>query len=719
MDAESQARLRRNLDAATYDALVALANRGLVRRAAKDLEQGGRLEVEEVDDALLVVGVGWTVLMPAEGPTAATDDTSATGVTRQIIAATIFLRDHWSADELAETPETATPVIAEQSDDAIKAAAERLIEAPSGELFKWSGKTPLLEAAAATRTIGPAKIVYSPQLTVEFSDPEVRVVLMTDRPAKTLRRLLDQFKTTTNKREHARWVMAAVLALKQAAGKSTSVENDPGGEITEAIREDRQRIAHYAQSLLAAVAASGIAHPSSRIVERFRTAGVAAEAAYFPRLARLLASIADDAQLQIARDAAADPARMMQRMVVAHALSDATARSENANRIDLFGRARTSYAAAGNLELSGLGAYGWQTASGFEGLSIIFWDAQGKRFLTASTSRGAGQDRTFSIRQAYHSGIGWSGGAAVETMCRSRLKLSDAKTNPEGRLSLSETCRVVLGEPIDPNTADFGDVAISNWIDLANIAQRSQPIGLRLPDTRAPYVVIKPARWGDRWFDELEQEFVWQLYDESEAALQVRVPWSEIDEPSVAFLESIKLDRDKPSALLGRLEVRRMGLQIYPFSVFSNGTSRGDKVLCPQFDQDRIRSRNEALLKRLRKKFKRQPRVETRIGDAESDDVTDSDINNLADLPPLIRSLLFDVDHILSAALESGARQLAPAAAQTLTETRDRFASLGAAPLADALSAVLQSRNSTSANLLRAAYRLLLFRQSLKLGRLQ
>ena len=48
MTPEALTRLRRNLDAATDDALVALANRGLVRRAAKDLEQAGELTVDEV-----------------------------------------------------------------------------------------------------------------------------------------------------------------------------------------------------------------------------------------------------------------------------------------------------------------------------------------------------------------------------------------------------------------------------------------------------------------------------------------------------------------------------------------------------------------------------------------------------------------------------------------------------------------------------------------------
>ena len=95
MDHESQIRLRRNLDAATDEALTALANKGLMRRATRDLGSAPNLSIEFTDNALIVTGDGWIVTMPPGGPSAATDDSSASGVTRYVLAAAIYLRDHW------------------------------------------------------------------------------------------------------------------------------------------------------------------------------------------------------------------------------------------------------------------------------------------------------------------------------------------------------------------------------------------------------------------------------------------------------------------------------------------------------------------------------------------------------------------------------------------------------------------------------------------------
>jgi hypothetical protein len=95
MNAEDRAKLHAILASFDEAGLIALANKGLVRRAQKDLEAGG-LQHEETAEAILVRGPGWVVSMPPDGPAHATDDTKATGASRQILTATMYLRDQWA-----------------------------------------------------------------------------------------------------------------------------------------------------------------------------------------------------------------------------------------------------------------------------------------------------------------------------------------------------------------------------------------------------------------------------------------------------------------------------------------------------------------------------------------------------------------------------------------------------------------------------------------------
>lgn len=713
MDNAARERLRLNLSMADDEALVALANRGLLRRAQKDLEQDTQLTIEESDDALLVRGPGWCVTMPPEGPATARDDSGATGVTRFILAATIYLREHWSipTDSSAITREVKSEendesgqhsalrvhdtahdsAIGTDAPSSIDAAVDLLVGASIDELVKWSGKGVFLQATARLNSLTGVVIQQSPMLTIDFVGDSTRVLLMSDRPERTMKRLLDQFKTTAAKSELAFWVVLAVLVLKRRAGEDLSNIHVLESDITQAIRDDRLRLAQRCQKLLSSATVSGLAHPSSRLIERFETLAVGAEAARFPRLARLLNSIASDIQLQIQRSAAADPQRIVERVLMARALCKAALMPVNSERAELYGRSRSHYLPGGNVEVDGLGAYAWRADSGYEGVTAIFWDQAGQRFLTASQARGESQDRSFSLALAYELGLGWTGSQSLKSHCRQRLRIEDTKLNWDGRLSSSASCSVANIGTTNVEQINFGDRLMTEWTVLTERGRQLQPLGLRVPSSRDALFVIKPTEWGRRWFDELAQEFVWDLFDRSVQLLQVRVPWNELEESSIEFLETIKPERENLWGLLGRINIQQSRLSIYPLSLLLTGGSKGDTVLCPHFDQDRLESRNKWLLERLRAKYGRGRNVQTKIAEIDDEDLS----INLQAIPKTVRDLLTDIQAVLHGAIEAGAVQLNELTMDQLRASQHLAASLGLRTLESSIKELLFIQQAT------------------------
>ena len=733
MDAASLQRLRSNLSMADEEALVALANRGLYRRALKDLEQYTQLSIEETNHALLVRGPGWCVTMPPEGPAAAKDDSGATGVTRFIVAATIYLREHWLADqtdqpsdvEPAESKSHSAPVTTEidastspvaevspaepKADSRLDEVKQLLVQASIDDLTRWSGKGVFLQATARLKSITDYRILYAPTLAIDFTSEAKRVLLMTDRPELNLKRLLAQFKTTAAKSELAFWVTLAVLVLKREAGEDLSNVNVLESDITEAIREDRLRVAARCQKLLASATISGLAHPSTRMVERFETCAVAAEAARFPRLARLINSIASDIQLQIQRSAAADPQRMIERVLTAQAIVQAAALPDNAERAELFGRSRSQYLPSGPVDMHGLGAYGWRADSGFEGVTGIFWDQANQRFLTASQSRGEGQDRAFTLQSAYEAGLGWTGSQSLRNHCRQHLRLEDTKLNWEGRLSSTSNCSVTVMARTNVEEIDFGKRLADSWTMVTEQARRVQPLGLRIASSSDALVILKPEQWGNRWFDELEQQFVWELVDRAGQVLQVRVPWNDLEETSIEFLETIKPERENLWGLLGRITVKQSRLSVYPLTLLSTGAHQGDTVLCPHFDQNRLQSRNQQLLEQLRTKHGRARSVQVRMADAEEDPLASVDLRSV---PKAVRDLLTQVERLTHGAIETGAVQMNELAIEQIKEAQRLSASLGLQVLEQSLATIVSKqslevpseKSGQAAAILQAAY---------------
>jgi hypothetical protein len=677
MNADDRARLRRVLASFDEAGLVALANKGLVRRAQKDLEAGG-VSHEEADSAVLVRGPGWVVTMPPDGPTRATDDTKASGVTRQILTATIYLRNQWAA-ETAESgalsaaapaaPEV-TPAAPEPPAPAadVKELEDALLSLSLDDLQKWAGKTTLREVLPLVRGGMPVEVEAHAGLTVRLVGHDVEARLLPGH-GKTARALLDEVLTTAPRALHKRWVVTAVLAFQQSRGRTFEVEAPTAAAEDAGAARSRPQVLAAAQELLEGMVSTGLAHPSSRMLERLFTLSVSAVAVHLPRLARLLRALADEVSQVLARDAAADTARLFDQVCLTHALARALAAAGPQPPVALAGQHRTQYDPVGDLQLAGVGAYPWTTTSGYEGLTVLLWDQAAGRFRTWSVSRPAGT-LGFNLAHCYRTETAWSGSGAPERFGRSRFTLRQAKANALGRLSGAEKTTVADLEPTDPARLDFGARAISNWAALFAHALALYPIGLRERDPLDRVFVLRPAKWGERFFDELQQRLSWPLLDENGAVVSLTLPWADVNEDAIEFLEAVNASRDRLTGVVARLLFDNRGVQVEPLSLLSEGTPGGDRVLNPAFDRARILSKQSDLLARLRQKFGRD-RIATAMTADDEAGLDGVESVSAQGLPAGMQARLGEVERLLQQVAESGLGRLNE-------PTRQRFGQLAA-----------------------------------------
>ncbi|HYH67068.1 MAG TPA: hypothetical protein VD866_20400 [Urbifossiella sp.] len=685
-------RLTRLLASFDEAGLVALANVGLVRRARKDLDAGG-VTHEETDHAVIVRGLGWAVTMPPDGPTKATDTTAATGVTRQVLAATMYLRDTWAATTEASTG----PPPGE-------ALAEALLAVSLDDLVKWAGKTAVKDALAALTPPPAVEVEVGAALAIRLvsHDVEARLLPGGTRPAQ----LLDAVLTTAPKAQHTRWVLVAVLAFQASRGKvierreAASTADAPAGSPV-----SRAQVLTAARELFAAMVGGGIAHVSERTSQRLFTLSVSATALLLPRLARLVRAVADEVDLALARHAAADPARLFARLYTADALAQSLQAAGEPPPLRLAGRPRTEYDAAPDLVLVGVGAFPWESASGFEGVTALFWDMENKRFLTWTASRPAATPGRFSSDASYRSEVLWRCGPA-EQLCRSLVALRGGRLNPAGRLSTSKDSRAEAIEPTDPARIDFGGRAFADWAALAAYAAGTFPLGLVEEQPLDRIVVLKPAGWGERVFDESRQCLRWDVRDAAGSEAELTVPWVGVNEPAVEFLEAVNPDRDRLTHVVARVGFARGGLTLEPLALLGAGTPNGGhRVLCPGFDRGRIVSRNAALLERLRAKFGRD-RVPTTLGG--DDDAPEAG----PDAPGAVGDRLREWEAVLLGVAEAGTRRGATGG-ERRTELLGFFRRVGFTELGDPWA---DGETVTPDALLRAGYLAALHRDALRAG---
>jgi hypothetical protein len=724
MTADDRAKLKRILASFDEAGLVALANKGLVRRAQKDLEAGG-LASEEAEQAILVRGPDWTVIMPVGGPTQASDTTKATGVTRQILMATIYLRDHWLPSETTPVIATETPAPAPAGLAAAppkgrkkKAAAtqpppvdeaetlrQSLLDLSIEDLEQWAGKTLLREAVFLVRSGMTVEVEKHAGLTIRLIGQEVEARVLPGPYGNSAAKLLDSILTTAPRSQQQRWVLVAVLAFQQSCGRSIELPEATVPAEVEGAPLSRAELLGNVAELLAGMVATGLAHPSQRMVERLFTLSISAGALNLPRLGRLLRALADDVSLVLSREAAADTDRLFDRLCFAHALSRALNVAQPG--AVLRGRHRTQYDPAGDLELAGVGAFPWQTASGYEGITLLFWDTAGKRFLTWTTSRPTGNPGPFGMAQAYRHESVWSGGGSPEQLCRSRFTLKQARLNPLGRLSGAQSASVVDAVPADPSQLDFAGRLFANWIALRQYARSTYPLGLDEKNPLDRIVVLQPARWGERVFDELQQRLVWAVHDDQGAAIPLTLPWIGVNEAAIEFLEAVKPDRDELRFVVARLIQGPAGLQFEPLTLLGQGGPHGQRVLNPGFDRPLIASKQSTLLDKLRAKYGRD-RIPTTMADDDGD--ADNDTTAMqANLPPGIQTRLSEVEGLLLQRAEAGMRRLNEATHKRLKDFATALNGLGLTELGQGLASLEET--SSPEQLLRCGYLCRLHRQ--------
>lgn len=693
----------------TFDetGLIALSNKGLVRRAQKDYAAGG-LRFEESDTGVLVHGPDWIVTMPATGPGDARDDTPATGITRQILTATMFLRDQWSqpaslatlTSEMTQTGEghDATESIASGGPPAslivphdnpeLDSAIAALEMISWDDLHKWTTKTAIAEASALMQSEPHFEIDRGTALVIRFTQHETEVRLVLKPWGKKLGSLLDQFITTSPKAFRDRWVVAAVLALQKQAGntiadREATSTREPAGTV-----QSRAQVLTSTMDLLEGLIRSGLAHPSNRAVQRLFTLSVSAIGAHLPRLSRGLRVIADEIELILFRDASGNTERLFDQLGFVNALTRALVATGEKPSIELMGRHRTEYEPVGDLDLSGVGAFPWRAASGYFGLTVLFWDSTRKRFWTWSDSRPEETADYFTPERAYHSSSPWSEGPVASSLCRQRFLLKQARANPQGRLSTSQQSSVLCTPDSPWPPPDFAERDFRDWLAVAEYARQIYPLGLRQTDPLDHIVVLRPWNWGERVFDETRQRLVWTIFDVAGRPLQITVPWGDTNESAIEFLEAVKIERDRLEGLVCRVQMLARELLVEPLSLLSVGTHRNDRILNPGFDRQRIDSRNVSLLEKLREKHGRH-----RIHSAITIDGDESLATHEVSFPTGVERRVAELESRLIRLAETGMHRLDELHQKQLVELRHRLSRAGLTELGDALGRLCETHS--------------------------
>lgn len=674
-------------------ALEAFANKGILRRARKDFAgEDVPVFIESADENQLKLRVAEALVsLNEKGITQAACDCPSTEICRHILIACF-----WLAEQAGETgtDAEAAPEIAQTAETDKKSAAnffQNLLDISLPALEKRAGKRIFRQAVEFLQKNESFRISHPNDeiRLVEFADASVSVRLVAD---VDLRGHLCSCRSA----EICRHKIAAVLAFRREKGVEFLPMAAEADKPAQKLSPAQIKALRSAQKLMLEFIEIGIAHLSESSFEQMQTLATSAGGASLFRLSFALKNLADGLRLSLARSAQADSTAWLLSLAKTYALAAALLDAETPDA-KFIGSSRTAYEEIGQLELAGVGAYRWQTLSGFHGLTALFWDDAAKRFFSWTDARPV-SDKTFSPLGAFRNEMRWQGAMTPAQAASSVVKLQNPQRNAQNRLSGSAQIRALVKEATETEKLDFAHAEFSRWQDLREYFAGIFPSGLRERQNLKEFVVARPADFGHRFFDATTQIFEWQLIDEDRAAMALKIPFNPLNETAIEVLEKIENAADEIDAVLARVALDAGGLFLQPVSLFLKPESSLLPRSAGNDNQSRIFHLN---LPAQPVEKSKSPPTENAPTEIEIEE------NVLPENLPAGTTArkIFEAREILQILAESGTNSVAANLLEKLTPAAKSLREIGVTTLAESISNLAASpRNEFPARLLKLVF---------------
>ncbi|MDH6592418.1 hypothetical protein M2165_002307 [Variovorax sp. TBS-050B] len=640
------------------DTLAALANPGLLRRAAKDVEAGKLAWAEQGADGGVIAADGQRVQLDARGPQQARCDCPAPGICKHILGAALWLR---------ALPPAAAAGTAEADPAPAAAAPDPLAEIlalDAAALFKAAGVAAVRRAAAAStdaiewRLQGAALVMELPELGAAC-----RWVA-----GAGFAGMVSEVAAAERKAVH----LMAIAALRRAQGRPLdwpeAARPAPVPEDGARLGERERAFLRQVESMLDELLSGGLSHVSELTSARLLALNMSARGEGLPRLAALLRNLGGTVDLLVRRDHRAEERDAFAQMARIHALCAALGTAQGELAAALRGRLRRDFDASAALELLPLGAHWWQTRGGARGLTLAFWDVAGERLLQATLARPDGSDASFTRQGAWTAHSLWPGVGTAQQVCAGALRLDGPRLADDGRLALAGATRAQPLPMWAAGDARLARLGCGRWAELGErlrdatglAAETFDAVLLRPADTRAPVL------------DEVRQRLDWWLQDGDGQWLRLGIPVGPEHRQRIENLDRFAARRAPVHAVLVRIERSAARTELMPVAVLGSGAGGRLQVVSLDFaDEPRAAT---SLANRILRLF--EARQQQRQAPP-------------AAAPSLLARLLGPVADVAEAQAATGRMALTLPQRQRLQEALDRAASVGLDALAQALRAHL------------------------------
>lgn len=505
--------------------LVTLANKGLYKRAVKDCDAVSDWKAEPAENGLTIAFEDVIVTLDRNIAKSKCSCPSKT-VCKHVLMAVLH------AAELARqtaAPEQATAEIQENTQTEIPAEApfQELKSIDLISLKKQAGKRLFEDTARLVREGWAAEFAEGEMLAASINTENITVYFPKQHS-------VSQSVCKCGEPGLCRHKLIAILSYLEQNGLLTPEE---GGSVS-LLEPETLTLLQSAKGYVSSVLEKGVICCGEGDVQAAAQFSVRLEGAGIGNLARLFRSLSTDFENLLAKNVAFQASVTFSTLSrLYNTLALLVKNPQDSGMLSaLVENSRSEYFTTPSGSFIGLGAYPWQTRSGFFGVTAYLYHCEKKRLCTYSVSMADFYENTehysslMHLNSQYLHGEHWQSGVSLKTISTSRMVLGSFKSNLQNRISSGKQ---TLCEITGKTTMDLIAGLLSSpdeEEDPYSYFQKRQPEKL---------YGIYGKEMNRTQFDKTEQTLYFRLEDPDGKRWSCGVPYSDLNEAAVKALEQL------------------------------------------------------------------------------------------------------------------------------------------------------------------------------------
>lgn len=545
------------------DYLIGISNKGIVKRAYKDME----------GEAAAVIATGDTIEVSVGGEKVIIDEPlgesscscPSRSICRHIVQAILTAKQAQQTQQAAAAGEDSTAQ-EEKKEDGIEKLLQEIREYPQKTLFKTLGKRGMSALIQQLQQKAEPKITSSSIVTVELPDQEYTVKLLYP---------LEYSTCTCHKKELCVHKAAAILWCQLKEGVIakenlfTEQNNHPEHDLSE-VHEVAVQMKEFLEELLD----TGLSRSSQDVLEYLERLAIIGHNAGLARFEGYFRTLLNSYEQYFRRKSSFRTELLMEQTARLYRRVEQLLKAEDAQTIALYaGEFRVQYNAIGALDLTAVAMEHFSSQTGYEGDTVYFLEENTKKWYTYTSARPVFYEQGRRSRYIEKAQTPWGINVSLENLPEYRIHLNGAKCDERRRLSASQDTGGELVSRRRLSRSLFAGSFYEDFYKLysekmdghgrAFLSEQDEEQGIQAGSY--VLVLIKPYSFQKAEFSETEQRLTMALFDGNGRKLFVEMPYSKKEARSIRYLE--KLSQKHSPCFFGKVYLREGRLYMNPIAV--------------------------------------------------------------------------------------------------------------------------------------------------------